>query len=524
MSYSTHSLISTSSNQLMWRQSSQQLQQSIERLSSGLRINSARDDAAGLSISTRLKSQIRGINAAIRNNLDGFSMLQTSEGALNEIQTLIMRQRDLTVQSLNGTLNDQELETIEEELKEITQSIQEAVNQSTFNQAHLFDGTYKAKRLQIGSTIDDSLFVSLQNMSTSFLGRRTIFISSSGVDTSSSLLDASDTLLLNGISIRDSSAADDLKSTHDIAGSAIAKAAAINAYQDQTGVTAVVTETRSDNQAALNTGAYGEQVFGSTGSIQAVTLTGSTYMEINGVKIGGLTIQDFDQDGSLVNAINDVEAQTGVIAELNSRSELVLIAKDGRNVQVDYYGIDSLGTDSGLDVESLIGLRSGNESGSGEAHEGYAYGGGIRLESLYTIDADFGIAVNASLGDFVGDYEHEDGAVLAVSEEHAIKNISLTTQELRNRALKTLDTALEQISSQRAFIGGMLARLENNTHTLQNNYEQLSAGYSRIVDTDIAEEISRYTLHQIKREAAASLMQRNPQAGDNLLQLLGSNS
>ena len=296
----------------------------------------------------------------------------------------------------------------------------------------------------------------------------------------------------------------------------IAKAAAINAHSVETGVTAYVTETRTDAQSTLNTH-LGEQVFGNTSSIQAVSLTGSTYVEINDVKIGGFTVEARDQTGDLVNAINDMTEKTGVYAELDTQSQLVLIAPDGRNIELNYYG-----DNDGLNLESLIGLKSGNEIADGAANDGTPYGGGVRLESLYTIDADFDVEVNAVLGDLAHDYSHSHRSLFFADDSTALANMSLGSSKLRNRALKTIDTALEQISSQRSFIGGIQARLESNTQTLHQKYESISAAHGRIVDADFAEEISHLTLHRIKLDALASLMQRSPDISTQLLKLLGT--
>ena len=211
--------------------------------------------------------------------------------------------------------------------------------------------------------------------------------------------------------------------------SAIAKAAAINSLSAETGVKAYATETRTDNQATLN--AYvGEQIYGATGAVQSVELTGSTYIQINGVKIGGFTVQDSDNDQELVKAINDVTSETGVSAELNSSQELVLVAPDGRNIALDYYG-DA----NGITLESLIGLKSGNEIADNAAQNGYAYGGGITLESLYTIEIDFGADVNTAVGDLVGDYTHSNLALFGATEDTSLSQLSLSSREGRDLSL-----------------------------------------------------------------------------------------
>ena len=318
-----------------FRTHTNEIQKSVERLSSGLRINRAADDSAGLSISTRLQSQIKGINTAVRNNLDGFSLAQTGDQSLSEMQGVLQKMRELTVQSLNDTYNQTDRESIQIQVDELKKNLQNLVDQTSFNGKTLFDGTYQSQQLQIGDSVSETLSLSLQNLGNSYLGRRVIVESTSGVDTSSRLLDG-DSLTINGVQIRESQISDDQVSLIDQSGSAISKAAAINAQSQETGVKAYVTPTRTDEQGTLNTH-LGEQIYGSTGAIQEVALTGSTYMEINGVRISNFTVQDADQDGQLVRAINENTEQTGVYAELSAQQELVLIAPDGRNISCLLY-------------------------------------------------------------------------------------------------------------------------------------------------------------------------------------------
>ena len=500
--------------QSYFRTHTNEIQTSVERLSSGLRINRAADDSAGLSISTRLQSKIRGINMAVRNNLDGFSLSQTADQALGEMQGVLQKMRELAVQSLNETYNEKDQQTLQIQMDDLKKSLQNIVDQTAFNGRTLFDGTYQAQQLQIGESIEDTLFVSLQNLENTYLGRRTLVESSSGVDTSSRLLDG-DTFTLNGISIRESQASDDRVSTIDQAGSAISKAAAMNAHASETGVKAYATATRTDAQTTLNTH-LGAQLYGSTGAVQEVELTGSTYMEINGAKIANFTVSSADQDGQLIAAINEQTEYTGVYAEMSENQELVLIAPDGRNIAVNYYG-DS----DGLNLESLIGLKSGNDTVvDGVANNGYAYGGGIRLESLYTIEADFGIEVNTVVGDLTGDYSHMSDYFFASREESSIQFMSLETQKDRNQTLNTLDVALEQINSQRGFLGGLTSRLESNTQSLQNQYVEISKAYSRIVDADFAEEVSKNVLHQIQLDALSTLLQKSSSFEVQMLRLI----
>lgn len=167
-----HQLTSNSSN----------VQKSLEKLSSGLRINSAADDAAGLAISEKMRAQIRGLEQATRNAQDGISLLQTAEGALNETHSILQRMRELAVQSSNGTLTDEDRDKIQEEVDQLIEEIDEIAQDTQFNKKNLIDGslsgTSGAITLQIGANSGQTMSVEIASATVSGLGL------SSGVDLS----------------------------------------------------------------------------------------------------------------------------------------------------------------------------------------------------------------------------------------------------------------------------------------------------------------------------------------------------
>ncbi|MCK9443448.1 MAG: flagellin [Tissierellaceae bacterium] len=138
------------------------LQKSLERLSSGKRINRASDDAAGLAISQKMDAQIRGLRQASRNSLDGISLIQTAEGALNEVHEMLQRMRELSVQGANGVYTDGDLEALANEIKELTEQIDKIANDTEFNGINLLDGTVSGGlRLQIGANKDQYIEIEM---------------------------------------------------------------------------------------------------------------------------------------------------------------------------------------------------------------------------------------------------------------------------------------------------------------------------------------------------------------------------
>jgi len=298
------------------------LQNSMERLSTGLRINSAKDDAAGLAITNRMTSQIRGYSMAIRNANDGTSMLQTAEGAMGQVNNMLQRMRELSLQSANGGMTTTDREALQNEVTELKAQIQEVATSTNHNTIKLLDGSAGNIKLQTGVKAGDMMSVGFASVQTKDLGLGTLSTVSSvggllNGNVNAALTDGS--LTLNGVSVGASLSGSDDISSSDKAASAIAKAAAINAVSDRSGVFAVV----SKNEVA--------------GSVA----TAATASELGVVKINGFETAGFYMSGnkeidrtSVVQAINDIADRTGVRATNTSDDNqgISLVAADGRNI------------------------------------------------------------------------------------------------------------------------------------------------------------------------------------------------
>lgn len=293
-------------------------QTALQRLSSGLRINSAKDDAAGLAISTRFNSQIRGLNVAVRNAGDGISLAQTAEGALGSMNDNLQRIRELAVQSANATNSDVDRDALQAEVNQLVAEISRTADETDFNGRKLLDGSFSAV-FQIGANAGQTLDVSIKELTADKLGASTATgISAQGSDNG---LENGD-LIINGVAITPSKAEDDNSSFSGQEASSISKAAAINRAYDQTGVKAVVNE----NQVG------GAEM---TASAQNGTLT------LNGVNIAIQTTSDASSTrASVIEAINAVAQQTGVTAvdSGSAANGVNLVAEDGRNITIAFGG------------------------------------------------------------------------------------------------------------------------------------------------------------------------------------------
>lgn len=309
------------------------LSRTFERLASGTRINGASDDAAGLSISTRMEAQVRGVSKAIGNANDAISLSQTTDGALDEVTNVLQRIRELAVQAASDLNSVEDRQKIQTEIDELVKEV-DRIGQGEFNGKALFGGRFD---FQLGSNVDQESGVTLttRKLASNRLGsfsRDT----TGNVDTSLTLNSNDLTIIKSdgtSVAVRPTIADDDTVSTMYQSGSAIAKAAAINSGTAYHGVTAQVNAT----------------IYTAPNPISDATLDHANYLEINGEKIKGLTVLAKDADGTLTDAINAVSEKTGVVASVNNDGHLHLVAEDGRNIAIAALGLEASKLGTGLD-------------------------------------------------------------------------------------------------------------------------------------------------------------------------------
>ncbi len=293
----------------------------MQRLSTGLRINSAKDDAAGLAISNRMTSTIQGLSMAIRNANDGINMAQTADGALSQTTTILQRMRELAVQASNASNSADNRASMQQEVSQLKTQIDQIAKTTNFNDINLLDGSATKLDLQIGANQGQTMTMNFDSAQTKDIGVGSIATLTSNASSTVSKMVSGD-LTINGVQVGASLATSDNVSyettSGDRASSAIAKAAAINAVSAQSGVTATVNAT---------------SVNGSTMTVVASTGT----ITINGVTTASFATSGTDAGISrqtVVGAINAISSQTGVTAI--DTGDMIhgvqLFAKDGRNI------------------------------------------------------------------------------------------------------------------------------------------------------------------------------------------------
>jgi flagellin len=449
---------------------------SLQRLSSGLRINSAKDDAAGLAISERMTSQIRGNDQAARNANDGISLAQTAEGDMAQIGTNLQRMRELAVQSANASNSTSDRVALDNEAQQLSAEIDRVASTSSFNGVKLLDGTFNAQTFQIGAnaTANDRITIS------AIASARTVSLGGSGTSTNATraitgpvttALNAGD-VTLNGFQIGTSGVG---AAPGQAASSAFSIAAAINAVSSQSGVTATAAATTT------------------TATATVFTAVAAGVGTVNGISIGAIAAGT-DAKGSGANiaaAFNLVSGQSGVTATSDATTGAVTFtAADGRNIDI-------------------VGLAAG----TGVANT--AAKAGITLSS----NSAAGIVISGALPASAG-FVNGTTAPSTTLTVNSISTISLATATSAQNALAAIDGALTTVNSSRASLGAYQNRFSSVVSSLQTTSENLSASRSRIQDTDFAHETASLTRGQILQQAGTAMLAQANSLPNGVLALL----
>ncbi len=420
------------------------LQTSLQRLSSGLRINSAKDDAAGLAISERFTAQIRGLNQAVRNANDGISFAQTAESALGEAGNALQRIRELAVQSANDTNSASDRQALNNEVQALVSEVNRIANSTQFNGQNVLDGTSSELVFQVGANQGQTISVDGVDARGSQLGAET---STGGTFAQGTF---TNDVTINGVAV-DLADASDAQSVIN----------AINEVSADSGVTA-----QQDSVTEI-TGAYG-----------AATAT----VTINGVDIAMDSGDDID---AFTDAVNAVSTQTGVSAE-NDGTNVTLTSSDGSAIVID-------------DASDIAGAGATSET---------------TFEAGIVLSTEVGGSIT------VGGTAADIGLDSTTDETLTLNSVNVLTRDGATSALQALDFAMDMVNGLRAELGAVQSRFESTIANLSSTSENLSAARSRIQDADFAAETAALTRAQILQQAGTSVLAQANQTPQNVLSLL----
>jgi flagellin len=451
------------------------LSTSMQRLSSGLRINSAKDDAAGLAISERMTSQVRGANQAARNANDGISLAQTAEGDLTQIGSNLQRMRELAVQSANATNSVSDRKALDGEVQALSAEIDRTAQNSSFNGTKLLDGNFTAQKFQVGAnnSANDSITIAqISSARTSVLGGNAATVN--GGATTAAL--AANDITLNGVAVGASTATVPAVPGQN-AGSAFAIAAAINAVSAQSSVTATAQPTAITGIAATT----------------AAAITSGSTTTINGIQVGDVALGGTASahGSNIAAAINLVSSQSGVTATSDSAGKVTLNAADGRDIEV---GAGFTTANSGLTPATTSGkLVLSTNDGS----------------NITTAGTTPNLA-KAGLG----------AASTTSSVLSNVSSMNVLTAKGASDALNVIDGALSTVNASRASLGAFQNRFTSVVTSLQTTSENLSASRSRIQDADFAAETANLSRSQVLQQAGTAMVAQANQLPQGVLALL----
>jgi len=515
---------------------------SLEKLSSGLRINRAGDDAAGLAISEKMRAQVRGLDMASRNSQDGVSLIQTAEGALSETHSILQRMRELATQSANGTNTADDRAAIQTEVTQLKSEIDRIGNTTEFNTQKLLNGSLKSAGGVVGQNSTTSAIIGKQTAGTNPLAvvaaadiadtnfvEETLTIDGTDIKVNWANLSADDKSFLKTLDSTDVASAirakdivvNALNSAIDDSGLSIAH---VNGFVDGTGAMTIQSGSKgtasnidlSANDAGLGgvwsvvggTAAAGESTFNGTDTGSTGAADGLSDLTVNGVlmevDLSAVAANGDDMTDvatALASAINaSILAYNGVSNKVDGEAGFikdvtVTSTKDGRlSITSDSGPVALKDRGTNTDVDDL-GLSSAQTESAG--------GGGMTFQ----IGANRGQTISFGISDM-------RSAALGVS------GVDVSTATAASSSIGTLDSAITAVSSERAKLGAVQNRLEHTINNLGTSSENLTAAESRIRDVDMAKEMMEFTKSNILSQAAQAMLAQANQQPQGVLQLL----
>lgn len=510
------------------------IQKSLEKLSTGLRINRAGDDAAGLAISEKMRGQISGLDQATRNSQDGISMIQTAEGALSETHSILQRMRELSVQSANGTNTSEDRDALQNEIQQLKEEVDRIGNTTEFNTQKLLNGAQAgATGVAAGSGTTTGAVVAkltaASNTGTSLssaqgtFSKETVIIDGQSLDVDWNTLSSDDKATLNAATTD----AEQLNKKKDIIVNKINEAIDnsgksidhISGYVNGNSLTLTsgTQGTKSEVTVSSGTSVLTGAGFGATVTKGTTNYNGTTVAATSTLKatINGVDLKVTIPSGSSISTGNTMASaattiQTALntaISTYNSNAGLtkgmdgfisaatVTVSDDGRFVVGNETAAITFNDYDGNTTAKDLGVSQAQTETNGN--------GGVTFQ----IGANKGQTMNFGIGDMR-------------STALGISSVDISTAAGAQTAMKTVDSAISKVSAQRAKLGAVQNRLEHTINNLTTSSENLQSAESRVRDLDMSKEMVKFSKNQIISQAGTSMLAQANQSPQNVLQLL----
>ena len=540
------------------------LSTSMTRLSSGLKINSAKDDAAGLQIANRLTSQVKGLTVAVKNANDGISMAQTAEGAMQESTSILQRMRELALQSANGSNSDDDRKSLNQEFTALTGELNRISSTTTFGGKNLLDGSLQNTKFQVGANANETVSFGVGDLSAAGLkgeyktasalsGNLTNMASSvtGGVTNNGKTVVVGATpataYVATGVEKLSINGQDVVFAPN---ANAAAQAAAIQTAMRKNPADATATATADAGGAITLTNLRGSisvtgadaDKFGLTaGTTSTATaldsLAPAGEITVNGTKVtwGG---------GTVASVIAELEknAAIGVGGAKIENGRLLLTSANGKDLNL----ADSNGT-NGPGSLAALGLTSGTNTAKTVADTSFKIGSteikiakGSDLDAVistinsasagatatrtdsgtFTLTGSKDIVISTGNTGTLGDLGLTANTFSAVASQTTVGDLDILSAGASQQSVQALDAAIQQIDSQRAQLGAVQNRFDSTVSNLNSITENSTAARGRIQDTDFASETAQLTKQQTLQQASTAILSQANQLPSAVMKLL----
>ncbi|AIY87538.1 MULTISPECIES: flagellin N-terminal helical domain-containing protein [unclassified Thermotoga] len=495
-----------------WRninQTQYSMSKTLERLSSGLRINRAGDDAAGLAISEKMRGQIKGLNMAIKNAQDAISLIQTAEGALTEVHSILQRMRELAVQAASDTNTDVDRYQIQAELDQLREEIDRIARTTEFNTMKLLDGKIESFRPQADVKVVTGGNFNLQASQSTDLNGLSIG-NAQGISGAKAV-----NLVINGVTLGDITISASGSTVKIIDGGAT-----ITSFQvtnEAIGSTRVITAGGLKFEFVVSDASLGvvDSVKISIATSVSVTFDdvheGSYVVEVGQFVGAGTSSLDVR-----VNYFNETGLASALVVDFSQGNAFYgtvsgSISYDGSKFAFDLTGL------KGIVFTWTTGVYDINSFGGALPMEEVIDSGVVRAEERWYQDTSLIFQIGANEGhNMIAGLDDMRSSALGLTPD----SLKVTDQNSAERAIMVIDAAIHKVSSARAQLGAVQNRLEHTISNLGVAAENLTAAESRIRDADMAKEMMEFTKQQILLQSSMAMLAQSNTLPQNVLQLM----
>lgn len=508
MALTVNTNIASLNTQRNLNSSSNALATSMQRLSTGSRINSAKDDAAGLQISNRMTSQINGLGVAVRNANDGISVAQTAEGALQQSTNILQRMRDLALQSANGSNSSADRDSLQKEVGQLKTELDRIANTTSFGGQKILTGGFQGVSFQVGSNANETIGVSVASAQTKDLGTiNTVSYAS---------------FAFGGVGTAETTAA---AATSKVGAQNLTFTTTTNGVAKTAQVAVDAGDSAGDIAASINTNVSGVQASART-TVRLDFAALAAASDAVGISVNGQTLQTYTATAATANTvvassfadqIATNSALSGIKVVNNGDGTIDLIDESGSDISV---GVTA-STNGSLTV---VGRNYANDDDVGAAavtldaaDEDVRVSGDIRFTTQRPADT-FSLQTSSATGGLATVTTAQAGTVTELADR--ISDVDISSAQGAQDAIALIDSALAQIDANRSDLGAVQNRFENTIANLQNISENVSAARGRIQDTDFAAETANLSKNQILQQAGTAILAQAKQLPQAVLSLL----